>query len=166
MEPLLILNHQQIQQKINRMAYQIFENNFAESDIVLAGIEHRGFILAQRIEAALKKFSSQNIILLSVEVEKDAPYQKNQAPIIAADLIKDKVVIVVDDVLNSGKTLIYGVNRFLHAPVKKISTLVLVDRNHKSFPVNADYVGLSLATTFKQHIKVVFSESGDAAYLQ
>jgi pyrimidine operon attenuation protein/uracil phosphoribosyltransferase len=73
---------------------------------------------------------------------------------------------VVDDVLNSGKTLIYGVNRFLHAPVKKISTLVLVDRNHKSFPVNADYVGLSLATTFKQHIKVVFSESGDAAYLQ
>ncbi|MFN4813436.1 MAG: phosphoribosyltransferase family protein [Bacteroidota bacterium] len=166
MEPLLILNHQQIQQKINRMAYQIFENNFAESDIVLAGIEQRGFILAQRIEAALKKFSSQNIILLSVEVEKDAPYQKNQAPIIAADLIKDKVVIVVDDVLNSGKTLIYGVNRFLHAPVKKISTLVLVDRNHKSFPVNADYVGLSLATTFKQHIKVVFSESGDAAYLQ
>lgn len=166
MEPLLILNHQQIQQKINRMAYQIFENNFAESDIVLAGIEQRGFILAQRIEAALKKFSSQNIVLLSVEVEKDAPYQKNQAPIIAADLIKDKVVIVVDDVLNSGKTLIYGVNRFLHAPVKKISTLVLVDRNHKSFPVNADYVGLSLATTFKQHIKVVFSESGDAAYLQ
>lgn len=166
MEPLLILNHQQIQQKINRMAYQIFENNFAESDIVLAGIEQRGFILAQRIEAALKKFSSQNIILLSVEVEKDAPYQKNQAPIIAADLIKDKVVIVVDDVLNSGKTLIYGVNRFLHAPVKKISTLVLVDRNHKNFPVNADYVGLSLATTFKQHIKVVFSESGDAAYLQ
>ncbi len=166
MEPLLILNHQQIQQKINRMAYQIFENNFAESDIVLAGIEQRGFILAQRIEAALKKFSSQNIILLSVDVEKDAPYQKNQAPIIAADLIKDKVVIVVDDVLNSGKTLIYGVNRFLHAPVKKISTLVLVDRNHKSFPVNADYVGLSLATTFKQHIKVVFSESGDAAYLQ
>ena len=166
MEPLLILNHQQIQQKINRMAYQIFENNFGESDIVLAGIEQRGFILAQRIEAALKKFSSQNIILLSVEVEKDAPYQKNQAPIIAADLIKDKVVIVVDDVLNSGKTLIYGVNRFLHAPVKKISTLVLVDRNHKSFPVNADYVGLSLATTFKQHIKVVFSESGDAAYLQ
>jgi pyrimidine operon attenuation protein/uracil phosphoribosyltransferase len=166
MEPLLILNHQQIQQKINRMAYQIFENNFAESDIVLAGIEQRGFILAQRIEAALKKFSSQNIILLSVEVEKDAPYQKNQAPIIAADLIKDKVVIVVDDVLNSGKTLIYGVNRFLHAPVKKIATLVLVDRNHKSFPVNADYVGLSLATTFKQHIKVVFSESGDAAYLQ
>ncbi|MFN7690600.1 MAG: phosphoribosyltransferase family protein, partial [Bacteroidota bacterium] len=64
MEPLLILNHQQIQQKINRMAYQIFENNFAESDIVLAGIEQRGFILAQRIEAALKKFSSQNIILL------------------------------------------------------------------------------------------------------
>ena len=166
MEPLLILNHQQIQQKINRMAYQIFENNFAESDIVLAGIEQRGFILAQRIEAALKKFSSQNIVLLSVEVEKDAPYQKNQAHIIAADLIKDKVVIVVDDVLNSGKTLIYGVNRFLHAPVKKIATLVLVDRNHKSFPVNADYVGLSLATTFKQHIKVVFSESGDAAYLQ
>jgi pyrimidine operon attenuation protein/uracil phosphoribosyltransferase len=166
MEPILILNHQQIQQKINRMAYQLFENNYTENELVLAGIEQRGYMLAERIKAALEKFSAQNIILLSVEVEKDALYQKNQEKTIEADLFRDKVVIVVDDVLNSGKTLIYGVNRFLHAPVKKISTMVLVDRNHKRFPVNADYVGLSLATTFKQHVKVIFSEGTDAAYLQ
>jgi len=166
MEPLLILNHQQIQQKINRMAYQIFENNFAESDIVLAGIEQRGFILAQRIEAALKKFSSQNIILLSVEVEKDAPYQKNQAPIIAADLIKDKVVIVVDDVLNSGKTLMYSLKPFLEGDVKKIRTALLVNRDHKRYPVAADFVGITLSTTLQEHIRVELTEGSEAVYLE
>jgi pyrimidine operon attenuation protein/uracil phosphoribosyltransferase len=166
MESTLLLNHNQIQQKINRMAYQLFEHNFEETEIVLAGIEQRGFILAQRIKQALEGFSNQKISLLSVEVEKDLPYQTFQVKSINQGIFENKVVIVIDDVLNSGKTLIYGVNQFLHAPVKKISTLVLIDRNHKRFPVNADYVGLSLATTLKQNIKVVFSDTNDEAFLE
>lgn len=166
MEATLLLTHDQIQQKINRMAYQLFESNFTESEIILAGIEQRGYILAQRIQTSLLKFSKQKVTLLSIEVEKDTPYQTFQNKEIAQEIFENKVVIVVDDVLNSGKTLIYGVNQFLHAPVKKISTLVLIDRNHKRFPVNADYVGLSLATTLKQHIRVVFSESKDEAFLE
>jgi pyrimidine operon attenuation protein/uracil phosphoribosyltransferase len=166
MEATLLLNHEQIQQKINRMAYQLFENNYSESEIVLAGIEHRGFVLAQRIQLALSNFSKQKVTLLSIEVEKDSPYQTFQQKEIAREIFENKVVIVIDDVLNSGKTLIYGVNQFLHAPVKKISTLVLIDRNHKRFPVNADYVGLSLATTLKQNIKVVFSGGGDEVFLE
>jgi pyrimidine operon attenuation protein/uracil phosphoribosyltransferase len=166
MEATLLLNHEQIQQKINRMAYQLFENNYSESEIVLAGIEQRGFVLAQRIQLALSNFSKQKVTLLSIEVEKDSPYQTFQQKEIAREIFENKVVIVIDDVLNSGKTLIYGVNQFLHAPVKKISTLVLIDRNHKRFPVNADYVGLSLATTLKQNIKVVFSGGGDEVFLE
>jgi len=166
MEATLLLNHEQIQQKINRMAYQLFENNFTETEIVLAGIEQRGYILAKRIQLALTSFSKQKVTLLSIEVEKDSPYHSFQSKEIAREIFEKKVVIVVDDVLNSGKTLIYGVNQFLHAPVKKISTLVLIDRNHKRFPVNADYVGLSLATTLKQNIRVVFSEDGDEAFLE
>ena len=166
MEATLLLNHEQIQQKINRMAYQLFENNYSESEIVLAGIEQRGFVLAQRIQLALSNFSKQKVILLSIEVEKDSPYQTFQQKEIAREIFENKVLIVIDDVLNSGKTLIYGVNQFLHAPVKKISTLVLIDRNHKRFPVNADYVGLSLATTLKQNIKVVFSGGGDEVFLE
>ena len=166
MEATLLLNHEQIQQKINRMAYQLFENNFTETEIVLAGIEQRGNVLAQRIQIALSKFSKQKVTLLSIVVEKDTPYQTFQNTEIAKDIFENKVVIVVDDVLNSGKTLIYGVNQFLHAPVKKISTLVLIDRNHKCFPVNADYVGLSLATTLKQNIRVVFSDTNDEVFLE
>ena len=166
MEPVLILNHQQIQQKINRMAYQLFEHNFNESEIILAGIEQRGFLLAKRIQQALAGFSNQKVTLLSIEVEKDTPYQTFQGKEIASEIFKNKVVIVIDDVLNSGKTLIYGVNQFLHAPVKKIATLVLIDRNHKRFPINADYVGLSLATTLKQNIKVVFADGNDEAFLE
>ncbi len=166
MEATLLLTHEQIQQKINRMAYQLFESNFTETEIVLAGIEQRGFVLAGRIQKALATFSQQKVTLLSIEVEKDSPYQSFQNTEIESTIFENKVVIVVDDVLNSGKTLIYGVNQFLHAPVKKISTLVLIDRNHKRFPVNADYVGLSLATTLKQNIKVVFSENNDEAFLE
>jgi pyrimidine operon attenuation protein/uracil phosphoribosyltransferase len=166
MEATLLLTHEQIQQKINRMAYQLFESNFTETEIVLAGIEQRGFVLAGRIQNALAKFSKQKVTLLSIEVEKDSPYQNFQNKEIDSHIFEHKVVIVVDDVLNSGKTLIYGVNQFLHAPVKKISTLVLIDRNHKRFPVNADYVGLSLATTLKQNIKVVFSDIKDEAFLE
>lgn len=166
MEATLLLNHEQIQQKINRMAYQLFEHNYTETEIVLAGIEQRGYILAQRIQAALSKFSRQKVTLLSIEVEKDSPYQNFQHAKIAKEKFEDKVVIVIDDVLNSGKTLIYGVNQFLHAPVKKISTLVLLDRNHKRFPVNADYVGLTLATTLRQNIRVVFTEHNDEAFLE
>ncbi len=166
MEATLLLNHEQIQQKINRMAYQLFENNFTETEIILAGIEQRGFILAKRIQNALATFSKQKVTLLSIEVEKDSPYQSFQSKIIDKAIFENKIVVVVDDVLNSGKTLIYGVNQFLHAPVKKISTLVLIDRNHKRFPVNADYVGLSLATTLKQNIRVVFSDISDEAFLE
>ncbi len=166
MEATLLLTHEQIQQKINRMAYQLFENNFTETELVIAGIEQRGFVLAERIQKALAKFSQQKVSLLSIEVEKDLPYQTFQNKEIDKKIFEHKVVIVIDDVLNSGKTLIYGVNQFLHAPVKKISTLVLIDRNHQRFPINADYVGLSLATTLKQNIKVVFSEHKDEAYLE
>jgi pyrimidine operon attenuation protein/uracil phosphoribosyltransferase len=166
MEPTLLLNHEQIQQKINRMAYQLFENNYAETEIVLAGIEQRGFVLAQRIQQALNTFSEQKVTLLSIDVEKDSPYQSFQSKLLAKEIFENKVVVVIDDVLNSGKTLIYGVNQFLHAPVKKIATLVLIDRNHKRFPINADYVGLSLATTLKQNIRVVFSDGRDEAFLE
>jgi pyrimidine operon attenuation protein/uracil phosphoribosyltransferase len=119
MEATLLLTHEQIQQKINRMAYQLFENNFTETELVIAGIEQRGFVLAERIQKALAKFSQQKVSLLSIEVEKDLPYQTFQNKEIDKKIFEQKVVIVIDDVLNSGKTLIYGVNQFLHAPCQK-----------------------------------------------
>lgn len=165
-QPSLILNAVQIKQRIDRIAYQIYEDSSHEQELIIAGISNSGYRFAVLLNDVLKSICPIPTTLIEIKLDKENPtqYQLNHNHQISD--FKNKTIIIVDDVLNSGKTLIYGVNRFLHAPVKKIATLVLVDRNHKSFPVNADYVGLSLATTFKQHIKVVFSESGDAAYLQ
>ncbi len=167
MDTTLLMNHQKMQQKLTRMAYELFENNHQEKEIVLAGIAQRGYIMAQRIKQILQTFSTQNIILMELKVNKEEPYlQHNSQKAIDPNIFKDKVVVVVDDVLNSGKTLIYGVNCFLHAPVKKIMTMVLVNRNHKQYPLNADIVGFPLATTLKQNVRVVFEENNDAAYLE
>ncbi|MCC6251118.1 MAG: phosphoribosyltransferase [Bacteroidia bacterium] len=166
MESTLLLNHTQIQQIINRMAYQLYENHYAEDEIVLAGIQQRGYIFAQKIVETFARFSNQKIKLLPLEVEKDTPYDSVHQAMIDKSLFENKVVVIVDDVLYSGKTLTYAMSRFLHAPVKKLSTMVLVDRNHKNYPVNADYVGFSLATTLKQHIKVMFNNNENKVLLE
>lgn len=162
----LLLNHEQINQKINRMAYQLYEHYFEEDEIILAGISQRGTVLAQKIEQAMQAFYTKKITLIDLTVEKDHPYDDFIIKRIDATIFKDKTVVVIDDVLNSGKTLLYGVCQFLHAPVKQLSTLVLIDRHHRSYPVNADFVGISLATTMKQNISVVFEAGNDKAYLE
>lgn len=145
------------------MAFQIFERHFEEKEIVLAGIADRGYILAGRIAEALKKAGIPEVNLIELKLDKQnligQNYQINEN-------VSGKVVIVVDDVLNSGKTLLYGVKPFLNHPVKHLATLVLIDRSHRQFPVHADYVGMPMATTLAQHIQVVFSDTDDAAWLE
>jgi pyrimidine operon attenuation protein/uracil phosphoribosyltransferase len=164
---LLILNHQQIQQKIDRIAYQVLEDNFEEHDIVIAGILPRGNILAQKLKAVLDNIAPFTSKLININLDK-------QSSSLQADTDTDikechnKVVILVDDVLNSGKTLAYGFGVFLDVPLKKLRTVVLVDRNHKSFPITTDYAGIALSTVLKEHIDVMLSEGGDedAVYLR
>ena len=164
MNKTLLLNNHQIIQKINRMAFELYEHNYDEQEIILAGITKRGFLLAEKIKEALEKFTPLKITLIPIHVEKDTPYLVENAKI-DTGIFENKVVVVIDDVLNSGKTLIYGLNQFLHAPIKKLCTLVLLDRNHKQYPINADFVGLSLATTLQQHIHVEFENNEIVAYL-
>ena len=78
---------------------------------------------------------------------------------------KNKPIVLVDDVLNSGTTLMYGVKFFLEVPLKRFKTAVLVNRNHKKYPVKADFKGLSLSTSLQEHIHVVFDENESYAYL-
>lgn len=165
-EKLLILNHQQIQQKIDRIAYQILEDNYDEQEIVIAGILSQGSIIARRIQAVLEKIAPFTCTMINIEIDKDANHLEAN---IDADIniCANKVVILVDDVLNSGKTLAYGFGVFLDVPLKKLRTVVLVDRNHKNFPVSTDYAGMALSTVIKQHVYVSLSETGDedAVYL-
>ena len=163
---LLILDKDQIQQRINRIAYQILEDNLDEQEIVLAGIWDRGYKLALRLNEVLLKISDLKIVMLKIDLDR-----LNSKLVANTDLDeshwKNKVVILVDDVLNSGKTLAYGLGVFLNTPHKKIRTVVLVDRRHKIFPIATDFVGLQLATVLKERVDVVMDVAGeeDRVYL-
>tara|TARA_B100000959_G_scaffold140991_1_gene148110 strand:+ start:11244 stop:11747 length:504 start_codon:yes stop_codon:yes gene_type:complete len=154
MEKSLVLNKDQLQQKIDRLAWQIYEQNYKENEIIIAGIAKRGVLVAQKLADKLTNISSIKVKLVTIKLDKDNPYEKEIEVDITESEFKDKVLILVDDVLNSGKTLIYGTKHFLSAPIKRLSTVVLVDRNHNRFPIKADFVGLSLSTTLKEHISV------------
>lgn len=160
----IILNHQQIEHKIKRIAYQIYETFADENEIIVAGISNNGFILAEKISVVLKEISSIKIILCEVKIDKQNQF-KEITTSIPKEIYSNKGIVLVDDVLNSGTTLIYGVKHFLDVPVKKFKTAVLVDRNHKKFPVKADFKGISLSTSSKEHVHVVFESGNNHAYL-
>lgn len=163
---ILILDKKQIQQRIDRIAYQILEDNLSEKEIVLAGIWDRGYKLATRLEQVLREISDFDLTLLRIDLERDS-----SKLIAKTDLgeshWKNKVIIIVDDVLNSGKTLAYGLGVFLNTPHKKIRTVVLVDRSHKIFPIATDFVGVELSTLLKEHVDVIMDVEGeeDRVYL-
>lgn len=162
----LILNAAQIQQRIDRIAYQIYENNYLEKEVVIAGIEKSGYVFAKRIAERLQKVSPIKVSLGKVILDKKKPSSRKSRTDIPSDKLKNKVVIVVDDVLNSGRTMMYALEPFLKFELKRLITIVLVDRSHHSYPIKADYVGVSLATTMQEHITVEFNGTiKDAVYL-
>lgn len=134
----IILNHQEIDHKIKRVAYQIYETFAEENEIILAGIARNGYLLAEKIKDALELISDLKVSLCEVTIDKVNPFNQITTSI-GPDVYQNKGIVLVDDVLNSGTTLIYGVKHFLDVPVKKFKTAVLVDRNHKKFPVKADF---------------------------
>jgi pyrimidine operon attenuation protein/uracil phosphoribosyltransferase len=161
----LILNNVQIEQKIQRIAYEIYEDNFEEKEIVFAGILNSGYILAKRLQLTLNSICKIRTTLVEIRIDKT--HQANHRAVISmkdAD-IKGKVVILVDDVLNSGKTLIYSLRAFLDADIAKIRTVLLVDRDHKRYPIRADYVGIRLSTTLQEHITVDLTADNEAVFL-
>lgn len=161
----IILNHQEIQHKIKRIAYQIYECNIDEDEVILAGIEHNGFILAKKLKKVLEKISDVKPVLCKVTIDK-----KNPLGAIKTSLTKEeyanKSIVLIDDVLNSGSTLIYGVKHFLDVPLKQFKTAVLVNRNHKKYPVKADFKGISLSTSLQEHVEIDLTSKAHTAYLK
>lgn len=162
----LLLNNKQINQRIQRIACQVYEDNYDEKEIIVAGIANSGYVFAKKIVSALKKSYDLDVTLIEVKVNKDNPLQPVLSGDVSAKQFKNKVVVVVDDVLNSGKTLMYSLRPFLEADVKKIRTVLLVDRDHKRYPIAADYVGLTLSTTVKEHITADFTADENAVFLE
>lgn len=161
-----ILDARQIGQKLNRLAYEVYENNFSEKELLVVGIDGNGFKVANLVAAKLKEISPMKIRVGKIALDKDKPWEGEPDTDLTEKDFVNKTVILVDDVLNSGKTLMYAVRLFLGKPVKKINTVILVDRSHTRFPVKADFVGLTLSTTLQERIEADFSnEKQPAVYL-
>lgn len=160
-----ILNHLEIEHRIKRIAYQIYESNSNESHLIIAGIEANGYLLARRLKKELDNISDIETILCKVKVNKTNPLEPVVTSLSTEDY-KNKSIVLVDDVLNSGSTLIYGIKHFLDVPLKRFKTAVLVNRNHKKYPVKADFKGISLSTSLHEHVLVNLSKQPYAAVLK
>ncbi|HMH32221.1 MAG TPA: phosphoribosyltransferase family protein [Puia sp.] len=161
---VLILNQIVIEKKLRRMAYEILENNSSETELILAGVRESGTVIAKNIQRILQEISPFRIELITLTLDKKFPRQVTLSKEVT---VEDKVIIVIDDVANSGKTMLYSLKPFLEFHPRKIQSLILVERTHKAFPVKPDYVGLSVATTLQEHIYVeVEGESVLGAWLK
>lgn len=165
MSTSVILTNKEIEFKIRRIAYQIYENNSSNKELIIAGIKENGFILAKRIKMVLDEISDINATLCEVIIDKEHPLKQIETSLTVKEY-KNKSLVLVDDVLNSGTTLMYAVKHFLEVPLKQFKTAVLVNRNHKKYPIKADFKGLSLSTSLQEHIKVEFAHKEATAYLQ
>ncbi len=155
----LVLDASQVEKKITRICYEIYEANLEEELVILYGITKKGYLLAQRLAKGIESLSPLKVVCLKATlIKKDAFVPSVELE--HFDLNK-KSVLIVDDVLNTGYTLAYVFKEVLNHPVKKISTVVLVDRKHRRFPVRADIVGLTLSTTLESHIEVSISKTGE-----
>lgn len=161
----IILNPQEIEQKIERLAHQLVENCFEEGKVFVGGIKGNGLVLAKKITDSMNREDEVEVELFSIDVNKTAPWNHQIALNIENEKLKNAYIIIVDDVLNSGKTMQYALTEFLKFPTKAIKTVALVDRKHRRFPIKANFVGLSLSTTLKEHVQVDFSEGNEKVYL-
>lgn len=146
-----ILTAEDINRKLRRMAFEIAERNADAGVLVIAGVAGNGVVVAKNVIRHLKEILSCKIEFVTITIDKSNPLK---ASLDSSLDLHDKTVILVDDVANSGKVLLYSLKPFLSAQPKSIQTLVLVERSHKLFPVQTDYVGLSIATTLQEHIEV------------
>ena len=159
-----ILNQALAEQKMRRMALEIVEKNYGEQELILAGIRVSGSVVARNIQKMIAAVSDIKTELITINLDK---WQPREIRLSQSFDFENKVIIIIDDVSNSGKTLLYSIKPFLDFLPKKIQSLVLVERSHNTFPVHPDYVGISISTTLQEHIFVeVDGEMVTGAYLQ
>lgn len=162
----LILDNDSVIKKLNRITHQIIEENYDEKELFLIGVSKKGFLLAKKISVLLNNLNqSIKVELLEIVIDKINPLS-NPIDLNPSISLDNKKVILIDDVLNSGKTLIHAASHILNQNISKMNTIVLVDRRHRLFPIKADWVGLTLSTTIQERIKVHFKDDEILVYLE
>lgn len=160
-----ILNDSQVSRMIKRLAYQVYERNFDEKDLIVAGINDKGAAVAELLAKELAGISKINIHFSRIFLNKENP-TADQVGLKPLPELSQKPVLVVDDVLNTGRTFVYALLPFVGKGTKKIQTLVLVDRNHRLFPISADFIGISLSTTLQEHVEVTIRKEKINVFLK
>jgi pyrimidine operon attenuation protein / uracil phosphoribosyltransferase len=161
-----ILDKQQILRKLQRLTVEILERNYGEKEIILVGINRNGLAMAALLAKEFEGRTATKVQLTQLRINPAKPLDGSVFVDMPLDTVNNKVVILIDDVANTGRTIFYAIRPLLDALPKKVEVAVLVDRKHKSFPIQPDYVGLSLATTLKENIDVQIREVEDwAVYL-
>lgn len=160
----LIIDGKTIKHSTRRIAYQIYEANFNSNVIYVVGIAKSGVLFAQSIISFLKQISDLEIHFIQLEINKKNPHLPIKTSV-DVNVLKNQSVVLVDDVLNTGSTLIYATKNLLEIPLKQLKTAVLVNRNHKNYPIKADYKGISLSTSINEHIQVILDSESNGVYL-
>jgi len=161
----IILTHTEIEQKLNRLAFQVIENTFNIPTIYFAGIQGNGFMIAQKIQKIISKHTDQKIVLCDIKLNKEEPLsQPITLSIPEKDLI-NQTIILIDDVINSGKTMQYALIKLLQQPLREVYTVTLIDRKHRRFPVKANFFGLRLSTTLQNHVAVSLQENNYSVHI-
>lgn len=163
-EKTMVLDHERVQRKLARIAHQLHEEHHVEKRLVLIGIAPRGIQLAERLATILGGISALDVVVMALHLDKDDPMNKPFDLKGDAALLKKTTVVLVDDVLESGRTLMHAAAHLVKYPMKRLTTVVLVDRRHRTFPIRADIVGLTLSTTLQERIHVELGKR-DAVYL-
>ena len=157
-----ILTKKQIENKILRISFQIIENNLNEKEMFLVGLEKNGFIIAKKIEKHIVNKSKIKVKTIKMSLNKEKYQKSTFSEKISSN---NKTIILIDDVLKSGETIIYAIKELLDYKIKKLKTAILINRNHNIFPVGVNFVGLELSTTLEEHIEVIFDEKKSGAFL-
>lgn len=166
MKKTIILNNEEILQKTRRIAYQVLEDNYEEKELIIIGIQPNGYKYASQLKSEIEAINSVKVSLIELTLNKNQPLESAIELNTGKLKLDGKVILLVDDVANTGKTMYYAIKPLLEFLPKKVQAAVLVDRQHKIFPVTPDFVGLSLSTTLQEHIHVEFDSNNKAiAYL-
>jgi pyrimidine operon attenuation protein/uracil phosphoribosyltransferase len=161
----IILNQNKIKKIVRRLAYQILESNINSTEIILIGIYQNGYNLSKIIFEELKAITKIKTELFFVKINKKSPL-KNIVFECEKEYLKNKSIVLIDDVLNTGKTLIYCTKSLLDVELNSFKTVVLIDRNHKKFPIKVDYKGISVSTSIADHIELVFEKNNIHALIK
>lgn len=150
---LVLMNRERIKRSLNRIAHQIREDNPQDKELVLFGINERGYVVAKMLQEVLAMLTDSEVSCNQLLLENKQDINWGSSP-------EEAYVLLVDDVIFSGKTMFRALKHLSDQELPgEVHAVVLVDRGHRKFPISAKYVGMDLPTKLDEHVSVEIQEN-------